>query len=357
MIVVIPTCRGVDLRYLAPLLEHGCRFIVVDDSEGTVALDDPRFEVYTWSDRRRILGRHEIAIPKGTGACRDLGFYLAWKEGDADEVVVALDDDCVVESADFLRRVQSALGGSPRPVAFGAGKHFNIFDLYADDAIRSSFPRGFPYAARRGYRAWWTKPATDVPAMLNLGLWKVFLDINAVDRAVAESAAYPDADLRIDSVVVPPGVLVSVCSGNMQFRRAVIPAIYQLPMNVEIIPGLAVNRFGDIWGGFIAKTLMDLRGDALSVGRPLVHHMRVGPVLANARHEHLGHLVNEEFIDLLGRAATDIHPAGYLDMVSDLRERFASLAAGTSPILKAYLRSLHESLGSWVAALRSSSSR
>ncbi len=351
MIVVIPTCRGVNLEYLAPLIDHGCRFIVVDDTEGSVKVNHRSFEVYAWPDRSRLLGDKAIAIPRGNGACRDLGFYIAWKEGEDDEIIVALDDDCVVESHKFVDQVLSSLDARERPVVSGLGRHFNIFDLYDDSAIRSQFPRGFPYAARIGYQPWAVHDVAHSDVLMHLGLWRGVLDINAVDRVSLQRHEFPDAALRCENVGVPPGALISLCAGNMHCRRSVIPALYQLPMNIEIMPGWKVNRFGDIWGGFILKSLMDRRGDCLSVGQPMVRHERVGPHGVNVREEHLAHLVNEEFIALLDRACEEIEPQGYLDMMTHLHEEFARLVPATSPILRIFLGALDRSLGAWIAAL------
>jgi hypothetical protein len=101
MIVVIPSNRSINLDYLRPLIDSGARFVVVDDSPGSIRIDHPQFRVFNWGDRERLLGDRQLAIPRRNGACRDLGFVVAWKEADDDEIVVALDDDCVVQERDF----------------------------------------------------------------------------------------------------------------------------------------------------------------------------------------------------------------------------------------------------------------
>jgi hypothetical protein len=276
---------------------------------------------------------------------------MAWKEGDDDEIVVALDDDCVVESLDFVDYIDVMLTPGQRPVVRGEGRHYNFLELFTDAAIRSQFPRGFPYSARVGYREWTIGGVADARVRLNLGLWRGVLDINAIDRLLPGDGHFGDARLRSENVVVPVGVLVSVCSGNMQFRRDVIPAIYQLPMNVEIMTNWRINRYGDIWGGFMLKTLMDRRGDALSVGQPLVHHARAGSRIENVKAEHLAHLVGDEFIDFLDRAAEKIEPEDYCDMMEHLCEELERLAPDRSPILRTYLRTLMPSLRAWISAL------
>lgn len=119
MIVVIPSNRTVNLDYLAPLIERGARFVVVDDSEGTIRIDHPQFEVYNWGDRRRMLGALDAGFPKRNGASGDFGFYVAWENSDPGEIIVALDDDCVVYHQDFYDRVDAALSRRAKRIDSG----------------------------------------------------------------------------------------------------------------------------------------------------------------------------------------------------------------------------------------------
>jgi len=353
MIVIIPSCRTIALNYLTPLIDRGARFIIVDDSHGSIKIDHPQFEVYNWQDRRKLLGPNEAAIPRGNGGCRNLGFYIAWKEADDDEIIIALDDDCVVESAEYIEQVESILTNSAKPSASGLGRHFNIFDLFENSELQTLFPRGFPYSRRLGYSPRTFENTVCGEVLFNVGLWRGEPDINAIDRVTQQRTRFPDARLNCKSVIVPTGMLISACAGNIQFRRAVIPAIYQLLMPVEIMPEWEINRYGDIWGGFIFKTLMDLREEFMSIGEPMVHHLRVGAVTENARKEHLGHLVNEEFLNLLDEVRNTIERANYLDMMTQLQQEFRRLASSTTPILRFYLTTLDKSLEAWISTLRS----
>ena len=58
-------------------------------------------------------------------------------------------------------------------------------------------------------------------------------------------------------------------------------------MNVPALPGWVVDRYGDIWGGFILKILMDRRGDALAVGGPMIRHLKDGDDQRNIWQEHV----------------------------------------------------------------------
>jgi hypothetical protein len=352
VIVVIPSSRSINLDYLSPLIEAGARFIIVDDTEGTIRVDHPQFEVFNWGDRRRMLGDLDVGMPRRNGACRDFGFYVAWREASDDEIVIALDDDCMVDDPDFAGGVHRCLNEPARAGVSGAGEMFNVLDVYEGIDGTRIFPRGFPYSQRGAYQPWTAAPPAPGRVLFNLGMWTNVFDVNAIDKIRLERFAFPDASLKWNSVVVPPGCLVSACSMNMHFRVEAIPAVYQVPMHVEVVPDWVIDRYGDIWGGFILKTLLDIRGDRMTVGQPMIRHLKAGDMLRNVWQEHLGHLVNDEFIRVLAEAREEIASAGYVDMMDQLREQLAQRTEACSPILASYFRVLVPSLSAWVTALR-----
>jgi hypothetical protein len=350
MIVVIPSTREINLPYLSPLIDAGARFIIVDDTEGTISVDHPSFYVYNWGHRRDILGDLDPYFPRRNGASRDFGFLMAWKQSDPGEVVIALDDDCEVYHPDFPSRVEAVLSSEARPVATCDGVHLNIIDLYRG-APADLYPRGFPYSARVGYRPATLKAPEARPVAFCLGLWKNVFDINAIDKIQGPAYEHPDIELEYPSVIVESGKLVSVCSMNMHFRRELIPAVYQLPMHVGVMPGWVIDRYGDIWGGFVLKALMDLKGDAMAVGEPMIRHLKQGNYLRNAWQEHICHLVNDEFLEVLSDSTAEIAAASYLDMMRALSQEFGRRAHSCSPLLAAYASYLHRSMEAWVCAL------
>ena len=350
MIVIVPSNRSINLRYLAPLIDRGARFIVVDDSEGTIRVDHPQFEVYNWQDRRKMLGPLDAGFPRRNGASRDFGFYVAWKNSDPAEIVVALDDDCEVYHPDFAERVNGVLSSRPRPVATCEGNHLNILQLY-EGVSPNVFPRGFPYSARVNYggASIGHEEARDVTFCL--GLWKGIFDVNAIDKIKGPAYHHPDAKLIKPSVIVERDKLISVCSMNMQFRRELIPAVYQLPMHVEVMPGWVVDRYGDIWGGFVLKTLMDLKGDAMAVGEPMINHLKEGDYARNIWQEHICHLINDEFVELLLEVKQTIRSRDYLGMMRELQDGFSRHIERASTMFKPYLRHLCFAMQAWNTAL------
>ena len=350
MIVVIPSNRNINLNYLTPLINHGARFVVVDDSDGTIHISHPQFEVYNWTDRKKMLGDLDIGYPKRNGASRDFGFYIAWKNSDPGEIIVSLDDDCEVYQQDFYEQVNDVLSRRERPVATCAGIHLNILDLY-DGTPDHLFPRGFPYSARVNYQGMQIKDAESRNVTFCLGLWRGAFDVNGVDKIEGPEYLHPDAKLKESSVIVEREKLVSVCSMNIQFRRELIPAVYQLPMNVEVMPHWVVNRYGDIWGGFILKTLMDLKKEAMAIGQPMINHLKKGDYTKNIWQEHMSHLVNDEFLDLLLQVKEKIRSSNYLEMMIELNEGFKQYSDKASPIFKPYLKHLCKAMDAWNISL------
>ncbi len=351
MIVVIPTNRKVDLGNLVPLIESRARFIIVDDSEGTVSIDHPQFTVYNWKDRRRMLGPLDEFFPRRNGACRAFGFYVAWHESDPGEAIIALDDDCRVYHEDFAAEVELALSAEPRPVVTCLGDHLNILDLYtgSDSCL---FPRGFPYSARGVRNPLEVSPGPGQAVAFNLGLWRGIFDINAVDKITGRRYDFPDAMLQHRNCIIAPSKLISICSMNMHFRREVIPALYQFPMNVEVLPDGVIDRYGDIWGGFVLKVLLDLRGNGLSVGEPMIIHTKEGNYLRNIWQENLCHQLNDEFLRLLAEIRKDLQPAECLQLMEAVTIGFRNRTRICSLPLQTYMTHLTAGLSAWTKALQ-----
>ena len=350
MIVVIPSIRNINHKFISPLLHKDNRFIVVDDSgEAKIKSDNPQIEIFTYEDRKRILGKHEHCIPRKNGACRDLGLLIAYLESDEDEIIVCLDDDCEVYE-DYEHKAKNSLGRKNLPLLSTSHEFFNPLSIYKID--EDIYPRGFPYEHRGKEYDYEIQNNADVNIVFNLGLWNGIFDINAIDKLYLDKYAFDDAQLKYDQIAVNPGPLVSLCSMNMIFKKELIPAIYQLPMNIPIIPNWTIDRYGDIWGGFICKKLIDRKGDYLSVGAPLIYHHKADNITKNILQEHYSHIVNLKFCEFIERACEDISPAPYIVMYENLVSNIFDLENSYPAELKTYLFDLRDKMLAWVISLR-----
>ena len=82
-----------------------------------------------------------------------------------------------------------------------------------------------------------------------------------------------------------------MCSMNIAWRAGVHAAMYFLLMG----PDYPFDRFGDIWGGVLAKRVADHLGLAVNSGSPGVLHERASNVFVNLAKESRGLGVNETF--------------------------------------------------------------
>jgi hypothetical protein len=138
------------------------------------------------------------------------------------------------------------------------------------------------------------------------GLWTAVPDLDAVRilmdgdlrgqaTTLLERGDYgPDPDF-----VTAPGNYLTVCSMNLAFRREVIPAFYQLPMDDN---PWDVGRFDDIWSGVFLKRACDVLDRAVLSGTPLCVHEKAprstfGDLTAEAPalelNEHLWEVVDD----------------------------------------------------------------
>jgi hypothetical protein len=106
------------------------------------------------------------------------------------------------------------------------------------------------------------------------GLWTNVPDLDAV-RILMDGDLEGQARTRTtredfgDDFVAARGNYLTVCSMNLAFRREVIPAFYQLPMDDN---EWDVGRFDDIWSGVFLKRACDVLGKRIYNGAPLCEH-------------------------------------------------------------------------------------
>jgi hypothetical protein len=146
-------------------------------------------------------------------------------------------------------------------------------------------------------------------------LWTGVPDINGFDKFGATPLR--STGLREARVVLAPATATSLPSMNIAFLSEVVPAFYQLPMGRLLCAG-RLDRLGDIWSGYILKRLADIRGDLVTLGQPLVEHVKLGDTIREARAEHYGHLLENYFYDLIDEAAASVSAGDYARMYAHL---------------------------------------
>lgn len=266
--VIVPSVREQHLRaFLAAWSEEfkdATVHVVEDNAERTFDVEGAGVRHYAWEDIDSTLGDAAWIVPRRSGCVRSFGIYMAQRE--RPDMLVALDDDCLPDPA------------HPRFLA----RHWERLNESEEDAwvssLDSTVPRGVPYHSRE----------RRMPPVLNHGLWTNVPDFDAPTQLVS---ARLDLSASWHNQTIPRGRYFPMCSMNIAWRPELTPAMYFLLMG----PDYAYDRFGDIWGGVLAKRVADHLGLAVNSGEPAIEHSRASNVWANLRKESRGLEVNETF--------------------------------------------------------------
>lgn len=196
-------------------------------------------------------------ISKNSSACKAYPIFKAFEQGC--ERVYVLDDDCYPVKGEVW--LTNHRGNLSRKV-----------QNHVMPTIHGIRPRGIPYLEPN-------------KIMLSHGLWKGVPDVDAV----TQMNGYGEYWEVIGAV--PQGALFPFCGMNFGVRREAIPLMYFGLQG----PEWGVDRYDDIWCGFLAKRIMDHMDWAVWTGSPCVDHTRLSNALVNLEKEAPGYRMNCEF--------------------------------------------------------------
>jgi hypothetical protein len=137
---------------------------------------------------------------------------------------------------------------------------------------------------------------------------------------------------------------VPLCGMNTAFAAEVTPAYYFLP---DLwVDNWQLSRHDDIWGGYVAKRLMDIRGDLVRFGRPVVEHTKQTRLERVVVLEQWMHLMSMPFYDIVDAAAAHVRPGPYAEMYASFVDQYRSeVDHSTAP---AHYRAVYRELGAWM---------
>jgi len=290
--VIVPTIREYEClrEYVANAREHGfdtdrLHFVLVtedfcdvEEMRAMLADLDVSGEVFDGSRREEWYGANGVAeyghvVPAASHAETSFGLLYMWAD-DSFEYGIFIDDDTLPhDDVDYFGRHMEnlAFGGSIERVSSDES-WVNV--LYDNADEHGLYPRGYPYSAMDETVE---TDAVEIEAgevVASQGLWTNVPDLDAV-RILMDGDLEGQAQTRTtaddfgDDFVAARGNYLTVCSMNLAFRREVIPAFYQLPMDDN---EWDVGRFDDIWSGLFLKRACDVLDKRIYNGDPLCEH-------------------------------------------------------------------------------------
>ncbi|MFB6104581.1 MAG: alpha-1 4-glucan-protein synthase [Halobacteriaceae archaeon] len=255
--VLLVTEADRDTAAMAELLE--------DEGVAGTVVDGPAREA--WLEDHDV-GEYAHLIPAASHAQTSFGLLYLWANGF--EYGVFIDDDTAPhpDSDFFGTHLRNLEHDGQLTVARSDERWVNV--LYQRDG--DLYPRGYPYAAMDAQVETHTDEIDSV--VLSQGLWTNVPDLDAV-RILNDGDLDGQARTRTtagdfgDPFVVDRHQYLTISSMNVAFKREIVPAFYQLPMDDN---PWGVGRFDDIWSGVILKRIADHLGDAILTGPPLCQH-------------------------------------------------------------------------------------
>ena len=367
--VVVPTIREYDCvrEYVENARRHGfdtSRLYVVlvtedfcETAEMSAMLEELGVSgaVFDGSRRAEWYEEHGIAeydhvVPAASHAETSFGLLYMWANPGFEYGVFIDDDTLPHEEQDFFGRHLANLGFSGEITQVSSDEQWvNVLYQHADE--HGLYPRGYPYSAMGETVG---TEQTDIErgqVVASQGLWTNVPDLDAV-RILTDGDLNGQAQTRLsaaafdEAFVAAPGNYLTVCSMNLAFRREVIPAFYQLPMDDN---EWEVGRFDDIWSGVFLKRACDVLGTQIYTGDPLCEHNKAPrSTFSDLTNEVHGLELNEhiwEIADGAGGAATTY--AGVFEAIADelVEGEFSAYENG------AFLNYVGEYMHDWLDAL------
>jgi len=273
-----------------------------------------------WYDEHGI-SEYGHLVPAASHAQTSFGLLYLWA-GEWEYGVFIDDDTAPHDDVDFFgtHMENLAFQGDIERVASDEN-WVNV--LYQNVEEHGLYPRGYPYAAMDETVE--TDTASVDRVVASQGLWTNVPDLDAV-RILMDGDLRGQAQTRTTSedfdgdFVAAEGNYLTVCSMNLAFRREVVPAFYQLPMDDN---EWDVGRFDDIWSGLFLKRALDVLGGKIYNGRPLCEHNKAPrSTFSDLTNEVHGLELNEhvwEELDAVGEDA-DSYRAVFAAMADRLAE-------------------------------------
>jgi hypothetical protein len=258
--------------------------------------------------------KYDGLIPERCHAETSFGFLVAYEE--KADVTLELDDDVNI-TRDLVEKHVENLTSEEGVTVHAKGKWYNTMENLVLNGNFIIYPRGHPYnpKTRRGDYSWVERGGECV---LNMGLWLQHPDLDALTLTY-HGGLNGKCDIRSEAckrekVVVGEGTYFAVCSMNTSFKTQVIPAFYQLYMNVQ-----GVDRFDDIWSGLFLKKITDHLGQRTCLGKPLgTHAKRSRDVFKDLQKELNGIIINEKLWRIVDEA--ELSAKSYADCYLELTD-------------------------------------
>jgi hypothetical protein len=235
-----------------------------------------------------------VTLPYNNDTRRNIGYLMAYEDGC--ETLITIDDDNFPHLDDFIGSHSSA-GSEVNSVISDTGGFYNVCEHLEFTPSRHIYPRGFPFERRDSENVTEKISVNKDRVGINAGLWLESPDVDATTwlNGSVKGVSF----LGPEKFVLHNSTWSPVNTQNTSIIRDLIPYYFCVPMGHKV-PGGIIHRYGDIWGGYFALSVMQYTNFHTSFGTPIVNHNR-NPhnYLVDLRQEFWGMLLTDWLLSII----------------------------------------------------------
>jgi hypothetical protein len=212
-------------------------------------------------------GAFAALVPYNTDYRRNIGYLMALESGD--NILLSIDDDnyCIGETFGTLRMV--CQDNVTLPAVQSSNGWFNFCDMLDMEPNYRFYPRGFPYHKRHQIPVL-TYPVETGPVRMNVGLWLQEPDLDAITWLTAPVRA---KGFKGKSYLLGHSAWSPINTQNTALHRDLIVSYYFVRMGYPLA-GMPIDRYGDIFSGYLSQACVRHMGHRIRVGTPVADHKR-----------------------------------------------------------------------------------
>jgi len=255
------------------------RFIVIPDRKtpeelykkcGQVRKDGFNIQCPTLEEQDRYLkkfGPFSALVPYNSDNRRNIGFLMALESGD--DVVLSIDDDnyCIGET--YKTSCLVCENPVTLPAIHSSNGWFNFCEMLNVTPACRFYPRGFPYHKRHQDPKLTFVEETG-PVRMNVGLWLQEPDLDAIAWLVAPVRA---SGFKGKSYLLGNDTWGPINTQNTALHRDLIASYYFVRMGYPLA-SIPIDRYGDIFSGYLSQACVRHMGHRIRVGTPVADHKR-----------------------------------------------------------------------------------
>ena len=283
--VVVTTINGGDIldgyckQAEAESMRDRLRIVVIPDRKSPQKLYEKcaqvarrGFDVHcpTLAEQEAYLkkfGSMAMLVPYDSDNRRNIGFLMAVEWGC--DVLLSIDDDNFCTGETYATSALVCSDKVALPAVHSSNGWFNFCDMLTIEPNYRVYPRGFPYHKRHQEpKLTFTDEAG--PVRMNVGLWLQEPDCDAITWLGAPMRAKL---FKGPSVLLGQDTWAPINTQNTALHCDLIVAYYFVKMGYPLA-GMPIDRYGDIFSGYLSQACVRHMGHRIRVGTPIADHKR-----------------------------------------------------------------------------------